>query len=464
MYALTKLFHLTPAAALCLFAVIAGAQSPPIAIVRVAVIPMSDVASPEILLNNQTVIVENGRIAQIGPSRQVRAPKGAVVINGRGKFLVPGLAEMHAHIPVAQDEDDELVRETLFLYLSNGITTIRGMLGDPYHLRLKEQVRAGEFLSPRVYTSSPSLNGNSVPTPEEARAKVLQYAAEGYDFLKIHPGIQLHVFEELVAAAREASITFSGHVPAMVGIRRAIDFGYASIDHIDGYVEGLVPEAAEVDPNAGGLFGYNFTNLADPGLVAPLVAATKAAGIWIVPTQSLLVRWTSPKSGPEMALEPEMRYMRPATRVQWRTFKQNMLNSPNYDADTAAAFIGLREAFLSEMHRQGVELLLGSDAPQVFNVPGFSIQHEMKAMAKAGIPPAAILRGGTVNVARFFGEEGRYGAIVAGADADLILLEDNPLTNIDNMRKIAAVCVRGEWLSRAAIDRQLEAIAKKYED
>lgn len=429
------------------------------AFVNVQVLPMTS----DSVWSGQTVIVKDGKIHRMASSNELKPAENTTVIDGTDLYLMPGISEMHAHIPVAQDGNDSLVKETLFLYLSNGITTIRGMLGNPYHLELRENVEKEDILGPRIYTSSPSMNGNSVTTVEEAREKVTKYKNDGYDFLKIHPGIKLDVFKELVKTAREVGITFSGHVPNDVGIFRAIDFGYASIDHLDGYVNGLVPDELGVDPNAGGLFGYDFTNLADRSKIGDLVAKTSSANIWIVPTQSLLVRWLSPTPGAEMATAPEMRYMKPATLYQWRQGKQQILDSPDYHPDTADLFIKIRQEFLKTMHEQGVGLLLGSDAPQVFNVPGFSIQHEMRTMADAGIPNFAILQSGTANPARFFRQEGEYGTVTEGASADLILLNSNPLDDIKNMKNIAGVMVRGQWLSRDIIDAKLAEIAEQYE-
>lgn len=428
---------------------------------NVNVLPMSGNA-PVLLQEGQTVVVEGDKIAYVGTA-QFKLPAGTTVIDGTGKFLLPGLAEMHAHIPVPQEGDTTLVKETLFLYLSNGITTIRGMLGQPYHLNLKDQVARREILGPRIYTSSPSLNGNTVRTPEEGRQKVEQYARDGYDFLKIHPGIQLPVMEEVVRTARRVDIPFAGHVPIAVGIERALDFRYATIDHIDGYVEGLVPPAANVRADSNGTFGYNFTHLADPARIPALVRQTREAGVAIVPTQSLLVRWMSPESGAEMAAQPEMAYIPGSMRYQWRQAKDRMIGDAGYTEAQARRFIDLRQQLLREMDRQGVVLLLGSDAPQIFNVPGFSIQHEMQAMADAGVRLPTILKAGTMNVAAFFGQEGDYGAVRSGAAADLLLLDANPLQDIRHMQKIAGVMAGGKWLSRAEIDRRLAEMANKYQ-
>ena len=431
-----------------------------IAFLNVNVIPMDR----EQVLSGQTVLVLNGQITAVGPADQIELPKKATKINAAGKYLLPGLAEMHAHIPVASDAgDDEYVRETLFLWLSNGITTVRGMLGDPYHLRLKEQVARDEVLSPRIYTSSPSFNGNTVRSVEEARSKVQQYHKEGYDFLKIHPGVPLAPFNALAETADELGIRFAGHVPVEVGIRRAIEAGYASVDHIDGYLEGLVRNPDELEPGGMGFFGMNVVDHIDMDLLAPLAKASKERGVWVVPTQSLMLRWPSPDDAQKMAAAAaEMRYMPPATVKNWIQRKTDFQEAPGYSASRFENFIAIRNQILLGLHEAGVDFLLGSDSPQVFNVPGFSIHHEIASLRDAGLSPYEILRSGTANPARYVGAEGEYGTIVPGASADLILLAANPLQDTRNLRQVEGVMVPGKWLPKSVIDAELVRIAAKY--
>ncbi|MBK8505828.1 MAG: amidohydrolase family protein [Saprospiraceae bacterium] len=418
----------------------------------VNIIPMTSVT----IETHQDVKIEDGRITSITP----HIPSGSadVVIDGSDRYLIPGLSEMHAHIPVAKDGDDENVRETLFLYLANGITTIRGMLGDPYHLDLKKEVAAFDFPSPRIYTSSPSLNGNTIATPEEARQKVTQYKNDGYDFLKIHPGIKLEVFDEMARTARQVGITFSGHVPLDVGIEHAIAAGYATIDHLDGYVEGLAPEDVR---DQGGFFGILLANRADEQRIYQLVDETKKQNIGVVPTQTLMTRWLSPKPAELMVQEPEMAYISPATRFSWRQSKKQMLEGLNYSEEVYDQFIGLRQKLIYLLWQADVPILLGSDAPQVFNVPGFSIHHEMQTLIDAGLNPFEVLRCGTTNVSQFFKAADR-GTIEVGKIADLVLLNDNPLGDLANAQKIEAVIYRGKLLSKQDIDAGLKKIALKY--
>jgi imidazolonepropionase-like amidohydrolase len=431
-----------------------NAQEVDFAFTNVNVISMEN---DQVILN-QTVLIRGGKILAIGKSQDISVAETVTVVDGTGKFLMPGIAEMHAHIP-SNRNGTELVEETLFLYLSNGITLIRGMLGEPYHLELKKQVLNDEVLGPRIYTSGPSINGNSVRSVAEAKSKVRAQKAAGYDFLKMHPGLTLENFNAVVTTANEVGIPFAGHVSIDVGVRRAIEAKYASIDHVDGYIEGLV---SGVDPNTNGFFGLDFTDKVDQRLIPELVNSTKENNVWIVPTQVLMEQWAGPKSAEELGALPEMQYMNKRTVNSWINTKKGVLNDPNYSAEKGDKFNQIRRNIMKSMHDAGVGFLLGSDAPQVFNVPGFSIQREMQSMSKAGFSNYEILKSGTVNPAIYFGDQNDYGKIKEGLSADLILLDANPLTDIKNMQNQSGVMVRGRWLSAEFIKTKLEAISRKY--
>ena len=410
------------------------------------------------ILKNRQVVIDSGKIKSITETVE-NAEDYANTIDGNGKFLLPGLAEMHAHIP-PPSTDAKRIEETLFLYLSNGITTIRGMLGDPLHLELREKAQNGELLSPRIFTSSPSLNGNSVKTVEEAIEKVTAYEQAGYDFLKIHPGIQRDVFDQVVQTANEVGIPFAGHVPVDVGIRHALESKYAAIDHVDGFLEGLVPASENVNPTENGFFGYNFAPLADTSKIDALVAMDKEYKVWIVPTQSLFERWFSPFGASELLLDPEMKYMPASTLLDWEKRKKEATGTQStFSAVQWQRFDDIRKELIYKLQQNGHGILLGSDAPQIFNVPGFSIHHEIDGMQGAGMTPLEIIRSGTINPAVFFGMEDTFGEVKVGLDADLILIDSNPLENLDALQQISGVMVQGNWLSKAEIDKKLLAIA-----
>ncbi len=412
-----------------------------------------------VILENRQVVIDSGKIAVISERLQ-NADDYSNTIDAKGKYLMPGLAEMHAHIP-SPPTDAKRVEETLFLYLSNGITTIRGMLGDPTHLVLREKAQNGEILSPRIFTSSPSLNGNSVKTPEEAKDKVKLYQKEGYDFLKIHPGIRLEVFVEIVNTANEVGIPIAGHVPVDVGIRHALESRYKSIDHVDGFLEGLVPESANVKPTDNGFFGYNFTPLADISKIDELVQMAKDNEVWIVPTQSLFTKWFAPTDANDMLALPEMKYMPAATLEDW---KRRKTESTGEGADFNDAqwqrFDTIRKQLIKALNDDGHGMLLGSDAPQIFNVPGFSIHKEMQDMADAGMTNLEILQSGTINPASYFDMEGTFGEVKEGLAADLILIDENPLENLEALKQLSGVMHQGKWIAKSEIDKKLATIAE----
>ncbi len=408
--------------------------------------------------NKQQVIIDSGKIKQI--IKIVENPNSYTTkIPGEGKYLMPGLAEMHAHIP-PPTTSEKRIEETLFLYLSNGITTIRGMLGHASHLELRKKATTGEIISPRIYTASPSLNGNSVTTKEEAIAKVTAYQKDGYDFLKIHPGIQREVFDQVVQTANDVGISFAGHVPVDVGIRHALKSNYMAIDHVDGFLEGLVPDSENVDPKKNGFFGYNFTPLADITKIDELVQLAKSNKVWIVPTQSLYERWFAPVSAGELLRAPEMKYMPASTLANWKERKGKYTDeNPDFNETQWKQFNTIRKKLIKALQEGGHGMLLGSDAPQLFNVPGFSIHHEINGMLDAGLTPLQIIQSGTINPSIFFNEQHTFGQVKEGLDADLVLLDANPLEDIKSLQKIYGVLRQGNWLSRDMIDKKLKKIA-----
>jgi imidazolonepropionase-like amidohydrolase len=426
-----------------------------VAVVDVTLIPMDR----ERLVPHTTVLVQGEKILKVGPAREVTVPPGAVQVNGQGKFLMPGLAEMHAHIP-GGEAPDSVVQQTLFLYVAGGVTTIRGMLGHPRHLELRARATRPGVLSPRIYTSGPSLNGNSVPTIQSARTKVAEQKQAGYDFLKIHPGITRKVFDSLSAAAQRAGIRMAGHVPLEVGLHRALEVHYASIDHLDGYIEAMIRADAPVKASESEFFGLNLGEHLDESRMRSLVQATRAAGVWNVPTQVLMENLTPAVSVEALGRRPEMRFVPAATLSQWAQEKSSIMGETHSSPESARRMMAARRKLIHELHAGGAGLLLGSDAPQIYNVPGFSVHRELEAIVASGLTPYQALETGTRNVAVFFGSLAESGTIEEGKWADLILLDGNPLTDIRNTSRRSGVMLRGRWLSKAEIDSRLSSIAR----
>ena len=429
------------------------AQSPArraLAVVGASVIPMDR----ERVLPSHTIVVLDGRITALGPDATVEVPGDAQRIDARGKYVIPALAEMHAHIPGGQATDADIER-VLYLYAANGIGTIRGMLGHPRHLPLRDRANRGELVSPWIHTSGPSLNGETVPTADAARDAVEAQKAAGYDFLKIHPGILRGPFDALAAAATEARMPLAGHVPADVGLERALQVPYASIDHLDGYVEALAGPGAP----ASQLFGVNLAGRVDESRIPDLVKATREAGVSNVPTQALLEHWVGPDEPEAMAKWPEMRYVAQADLTNWMEAKRKF--SSTAPAAERARFLEIRRSLIEALHEGGARLLLGSDAPQTWNVPGFSIHRELQYLVSAGLTPYQALETGTRHIAAYFGTTKERGTIEAGKRADFVVLEGNPLDDIASTERISAVVLGGRLLTREAMDRRLAELRRR---
>ncbi|MBA2328997.1 MAG: amidohydrolase family protein [Flavisolibacter sp.] len=423
-----------------------------IVIHSVNIIPMNE----EKVVANQTVLIRNGRIESI-VSSSINHSKDATVIDGSGKYLMPGLAEMHAHVP--PNDNMDAMKEVLLLFAANGVTTIRGMLGHPKHLELRSLINSGEVLGPRFITSGPSFSGNSVKSAEQGAEMVRQQKAAGYDFLKIHPGISKENFAVIAQTAKEVNIPIAGHVPYDVGVWRAIDAGFATIEHLDGFVESLVPGIENITEQENGFFGSGVGTRADTTKIPQLMNALRLKNIWVVPTQALAERWMSPIEASVFQNAPEMIYMSPNTRTQWLNSKNNFMNSAGYNTDNMNHFLQLRRKLIYELQRKGVGLLLGADAPQVYNVPGFSAHHELRYLVDAGLTPFEALQTGTTNVGRFLNRTD-LGVVVQGAVADLVLLNHNPLENINNTTSIEGVILNGKWLSKQWITDTLKSLEK----
>lgn len=408
--------------------------------------------------SHQTVLVERDRIVRVGAADSVQPPPDARVISGEGRYLMPGLAEMHAHIP-GRDAGMQAVEDVLFLFVANGITTIRGMLGEPWHLVLRQKVADSEVTGPRIYTSGPSFNGGSVTSPAQAGEMVRRQKAAGYDFLKQHPGLTEAEFEAFADAAHAVSIPFAGHISRDAGLAATLDAGQATIDHLEGYIAALVPPDERETAGDPGFFGLALAERADADRIRDLARATAASGTWVVPTDTLMAHVAGPADTDELLARPEMQYVSAERRDQWRDRRERFTG--NRDPEQSERFLDLRLRLINALHEAGAGLLLGSDAPQVFNVPGFSIHRELERMVEAGLTPSEALATGTTNVARFFNAERWFGAVREGLSADMVLLADNPAEDVAAARRPVGVMLRGEWFDRETLDERLAAIARR---
>lgn len=417
------------------------------AIANVHVIPMNQ----DTVLENYTVLIEGDRIVQVAPASEVDISLGTTTIEGTGKYLIPGLAEMHGHVPPTDPDpnapayfDEEYVESTLFLYVSNGITTVRGMLGYPNQLKLKDKVNSGELIGPNLYLAGPSFNGNTISAPEEARKRAIQQKEEGWDLLKIHPGLTLEEYDAMAETAHEIGIHFGGHVPEEVGIVHAIESGQLTIDHIDGYVAYL----------------HSFEEPEREQKMAEIIQMTKDHGVWIVPTQALWETIIGAADYDAMKQYEELKYIPKTVKENYFNFADNPVSS--YTIGNPEDQAELRRRLLQEMNKAGVKILMGTDAPQLFSVPGFSIHRELPHMKAAGMTNFEILLSGTKNVGEYFADWDDFGTIAEGQRADLVLMNGNPLEELSHIQNHSGVMVQGNWYSREMIDKKLAEIEDYY--
>lgn len=408
------------------------------------------------ILRDQAVLIAEGRITAILPLEDV-PENAATIIDGQSGYLIPGLAEMHAHVPT-RERGEQYARDIMTLFLANGVTTIRGMLGESWHLDLRSLLEQQQWPGPHLVTSGPSFNGNSVTSPQQAENRVHEQKAAGYDFLKLHPGLSADEFAAIARTSAALNIPIAGHVSVDVGLGAALSAKQATIDHLDGYAQEMVPRGSDLYSAPPTFFGINLAAALDPSLAVPLAEKTAAAGVWNVPTQSLLENIYGGSPIQSLLDRPGMKYLGPGLRQSWVQSVERARKG--ISASDQQQFILARRRLVYELQQAGAGLLLGSDAPQIMNVPGFSVHEELEFLVLAGLTPLQALQSGTTNPARFFGF-GDQGVIEQGYLADLVLLKNNPLEDIQATRAILGVMRGGRWYSRKQLDKMLAAVAKR---
>jgi imidazolonepropionase-like amidohydrolase len=427
-----------------------------VAFVNVNVVPMDR----ERVIEGQTVIVSDGRISEIGPAAKTKIPDGALRIEGQGKYLMPGLAEMHGHLP-HPNMNEQTANSLLFLFIANGVTTVRGMFGFPNHITLREKAARGETLGPRIYAASPALSGQSVQNAEAGEKLVREYKQAGFDLLKVHEGLSLEAYDRIVAAAAQVGLRLGGHIPDAVGLLHALKSKQSSVEHLDGYLEALEADESPIrnaDPQTR---AQKLVYYLDEGKIPSLVKATIDAGAWNTPTMALWHTFFGTETVESLRQRPELKYVPPQMVNQWVGQRTNQLKNTN-DPEAGKRVFATRDKVLKALSDGGAKILLGSDAPQLFSVPGFSLHREMQAMAKAGMTPYQIIESGTRNAAAYLNASEQFGVVAVGKQADLILVNANPLKDVSKVASRAGVMIRGRWIAESEIRKRLDEIASMY--
>lgn len=431
-----------------------------LAFINVNVVPMDR----ERVIQNQTVLVRGGRIAAIGPAKSLRVPKAALRIKGGGRYLMPGLADMHVHLEYF-DRDAQLM-----LFIANGVTTVRNMDGRPNILLWRERIASGTLLGPTIFTAGPILEGKPplrndnqvVETPAQAAAAVEEQKTAGYDFIKVYHTLSRETYEAIIAAAGKYGLTVAGHVPRAVGLKGALDAHQRSIEHLDGYLEEIEADDSPFRSRWTWLKLY-FAVKVDESKILTAVQATRQAGVWNVPTLIVRQKVATPETVQIWLKRVEMRFLPPEAVEFWRQSNSRITQrmSPE-DFLRLADGEKVRKKLVKALHDAGAGILAGTDTPNPFVIPGFSMHEELQNLVDAGLTPYQAISAGTRDAAEFLGRANEFGTVAISRRADLILVQGNPLESVSNTKRRVGVMVRGRWYTEADLQKQLDALAASY--
>ena len=427
---------------------------------------------------DMTVIISAGRITGLGPSRTLPAPAGARVVDATGKFLIPGLWDMHIHLDdpelwpthVTREEEEKVFP----LLIANGITGVRDMGGSLEQLQeWRQKITLGQMLGPRMVFSGPFVDGNypefswlgslRVTTEAEGREAVRSLHRRGADFIKVYTTLPRAAYFGLADEANKLGVVFAGHVPDRISAAEASDAGQKSIEHMQNLLLACSTNEAAFrktiaetydDPKAA----LTPLDRGDPAVLASfskekcdaLFARFARNGTWQCPT--LHNNWRHAHSFDKaLTNDPRACYYPASFRAYWKKRSLDDEKRPERAARLQAYYLKLF-ALVKDMRRAGVNILAGSDAgANEYSFPGFSLHDELAELVAAGLTPMEALQSATLNAAKYLGMTDAFGTVEAGKMADLVLLDANPLDDIRNTRKIAAVILNGQLIDKPAL-------------
>jgi imidazolonepropionase-like amidohydrolase len=447
----------------------AATASPQLVLTHVSVID----STANAVRPDQSVVIVNGRIAAIGPSARIKLPKDARIVDGQGKFLVPGLWDMHVHI-AGLNADPAWSKQVLIpLLLANGVTGVRDMGGDlDTLLRWKREIEAGTLVGPHIVACGPFLVGSGSKTAEqypianvdEARAAVRDLKRRGAEFIKIISVASNEVFFAIADEAKKQNIPFAGHLPFQVSAQEASNAGMRSIEHLlysafslsfsskeDDLRVRLIAAEDKGDSVAWEKIAHESDATYDNEKAAQLFQTLKRNGTWVTPTLASLDITAHPEDWG--ADDPQLAFVPPLLAKQWRDSMQDT------GMKERAAWLARQAAndwrLTGELHHAGIPLLVGSDSLDAFVIPGESLHRELGELVRAGLTPAEALSAATSGAATFLGREHDLGTVEIGKIADLVLLDGSPLENIANTQRVNAVVRAGVYLDRGELDKLL---------
>ncbi len=447
---------------------IGSAQQPQVSQLAITHVNVVDVKRGHIV-GDQTVLVRGDRIARVGST--VPVPSGTRTLDAHGKYLIPGLWDMHVHALFPERLDSMFP-----MFIANGVLGIRDM-GTSMPLadiqRLRQEVASGLRLGPRFAAAGPLLDGRPKPlrpnflaitTPEQGRAIVDSLKGDGADFIKVYSWLSRDTFLVIASEANKLKIPVAGHVPFSVSALEASDAGLKSMEHLFGVYlscssreDELRAEMLKGGPNLGNrdrirLEAHEAADSYDPAKASRVFAHLQKNGTWQVPT--LTAVWANAQGfDARVTGDPRLKYIPPSVQQRWSEEAKSSTNLPS----GVAKFYPERLRILGDLHRAGVPVLAGTDEAwyQAYTYAGFSLHDELGLLVRAGFTPAEALQSATIDPARFLHRDRDLGSIEQGKFADLVLLDADPLSDISNMQKINSVIVNGRVLDRKALDSLL---------
>jgi imidazolonepropionase-like amidohydrolase len=430
-----------------------------VAFVNVNVVPMN---KPEVLAN-QTVVISDDHIADICEAASTSLADGALRIDGKNGYLLPGLADMHVH---------QWGQGDLLLFLANGVTTIRNMWGTSRQLVWRKKIAAGELLGPTMYTSGPLLDGKPpiwngskvIETAEEAEQEVAREKEAGYDFIKVYNRLSLEVYDALIAAANKYGMPVAGHIPDAVGLSHALEAGQDSIEHLTGYFSAISSDDSFKDKiKRRSTARYGAPDRIDENRISQVIADTIKAGTWNCVTLIVNQKFIPSEEALQELRRPEMKYASPLDLASWdpsKDFRTKTMTASDFEEIRKGD--KLRQKLTKALHDAGAHILLGTDTPNPFVVQGFSIHEELRNLVRGGLTPYEAIRAGTVDAAQFLNATKEFGTIEVGKRADLILASRNPLADVSNLSNRVGVMVRGQWFTEEQLGHMLDELVATY--
>ena len=442
----------------CIALTLAVAFAETLVFEHVTVIPMDR----DRVMPDHSVVIEGDRIVAVGPSRGIRTPRNARRINGRNKYLSPGLADMHVHIGGLPDHEN-----ILSLFVANGVTTVRSMWGFPEVLDWRKQIKEGTLLGPTIVTVGPVTDGSPpvwqgsrvVDSESQAESAAKADREAGYDAMKVYSRLTFGAYEALVSSAHKLGLPVYGHVPRAVGLVNALKLRQDSIEHGDGYIAAMQSDASPYAGKPG--LASQMVAYVEMSKLPALVEATRAAGTWNCPTIVVAKRtFVPPERVSLQRSEPEMKYISAAMMQMWdpkEDFRIKNMKAEDFERRGREAEITVE--ITRALHKGGTRILLGTDTPNPWVVPGFSLHDELENLVAAGLSPFEALRAGTSGAAEFLKQTAEFGTIAAGQRADLILTDGNPLKDVRALRQRAGVMLRGRWIPTSELQGMLDRVA-----